>query len=134
MFREGKIKVLVATDIAARGIDVDGVSHVFNYDLPNVPEAYVHRIGRTARAGRSGHAISLCDRSEIGLALQIERLTGARLLPDSVRNTRPASRRPAGKSFGAKRAANDRVIPGGAKPAARRPASNRGFSGGKRAA
>lgn len=134
MFREGKIKVLVATDIAARGIDVDGVSHVFNYDLPNVPEAYVHRIGRTARAGRSGHAISLCDKSEIGLALQIERLTGARLLPDSVRNTRPPSRRPAGKSFGAKRAANDRVIPGSAKPAARRPAGNRGFSGGKRAA
>lgn len=59
MFREGKIKILVATDIAARGIDVDGVSHIFNYDLPNIPEAYVHRIGRTARAGRSGHAISL---------------------------------------------------------------------------
>ncbi len=134
MFREGKIKILVATDIAARGIDVDGVSHIFNYDLPNIPEAYVHRIGRTARAGRSGHAISLCDRSEIGLALQIERLTGARLLPDAVRSARPPSRRPAGKSFGAKRAANDRVIPGGAKPASRRPTGSRGFSGGKRAA
>ena len=58
--------MLVATDIAARGIDVDGVTHVINYDLPDVPEAYVHRIGRTARAGAAGSAISLCDETERG--------------------------------------------------------------------
>ena len=63
-FRSGEARVLVATDIAARGIDVDGVTHVINFDLPNVPESYVHRIGRTARAGRAGVAISLCDDSE----------------------------------------------------------------------
>ncbi|MFZ2065096.1 MAG: DEAD/DEAH box helicase, partial [Xanthobacteraceae bacterium] len=60
-FRKGDVRTLVATDIAARGIDVDGVSHVVNFDLPNVPETYVHRIGRTARAGAEGIAISLCD-------------------------------------------------------------------------
>ncbi|MDB5681136.1 MAG: box helicase, partial [Sphingomonas bacterium] len=59
-FKSGKVKVMVATDIAARGIDVSGVSHVFNFELPNVPEQYVHRIGRTARAGASGSAISFC--------------------------------------------------------------------------
>ena len=58
-FRTGEIRILVATDIAARGIDVDGISHVINFDLPNVPETYVHRIGRTARAGADGVAISL---------------------------------------------------------------------------
>jgi len=63
-FRAGDIRVLVATDIAARGIDVDDVSHVINFDLPNVPESYVHRIGRTARAGAAGIAISFCDAEE----------------------------------------------------------------------
>ncbi len=57
------MRTLVATDIAARGIDVDGISHVINYDLPNIPESYVHRIGRTARAGADGIAISFCDRT-----------------------------------------------------------------------
>ena len=74
-FRKAKISVLVATDIAARGIDVDGVSHVVNYELPDVPEDYVHRIGRTARAGASGSAISLCDVAERSLLRSIERLT-----------------------------------------------------------
>ncbi len=74
-FRKGRTRVLVATDIAARGIDVDGVSHVVNYELPEVPEAYVHRIGRTARAGASGRAISLCDNAERPLLRQIEKLT-----------------------------------------------------------
>ena len=73
-FRNGAIKTLVATDIAARGIDVDGVSHVFNFDLPNVPESYVHRIGRTARAGAEGTAISLCSSDEIAFLRDIERL------------------------------------------------------------
>ncbi|HEY2708845.1 MAG TPA: DEAD/DEAH box helicase [Caulobacteraceae bacterium] len=74
-FKAGKVKALIATDIAARGIDVDAVSHVFNFELPNVPEAYVHRIGRTARAGAEGVAITLCDNAELGLLRDIERLT-----------------------------------------------------------
>ncbi|WP_428390326.1 DEAD/DEAH box helicase [Lichenicoccus sp.] len=75
-FRSGQVKVLVATDIAARGIDVDDVSHVFNYDLPNVPESYVHRIGRTARAGRDGWAVSLCDSEQRAWLRDIEREIG----------------------------------------------------------
>jgi superfamily II DNA/RNA helicase len=73
-FRSGKLRTLIATDIAARGIDVDGVSHVFNYDLPNIPESYVHRIGRTARAGAEGVAISFCDHEERAYLRDIERL------------------------------------------------------------
>ena len=63
-FKNGKIRVLVATDIAARGIDVDDLSHVINFELPNIPETYVHRIGRTGRAGASGIALSFCDMEE----------------------------------------------------------------------
>ncbi|MFC0218112.1 DEAD/DEAH box helicase [Pseudochelatococcus lubricantis] len=74
-FRSGKRKILVATDIAARGIDVEGVTHVVNFDLPNVPESYVHRIGRTARAGAEGSAISFCDAEERAYLRDIERLT-----------------------------------------------------------
>jgi ATP-dependent RNA helicase RhlE len=73
-FREGDARVLVATDIAARGIDVEGITHVVNFDLPNVPENYVHRIGRTARAGASGAAISFCDQAEKAYLVSIERL------------------------------------------------------------
>jgi ATP-dependent RNA helicase RhlE len=73
-FRAGDARVLVATDIAARGIDVDGVTHVINYELPHEPESYVHRIGRTARAGATGVALSLCDASERGQLRGIERL------------------------------------------------------------
>jgi len=78
-FRSGQTRVLVATDIAARGIDVVGVSHVINFDLPNVPESYVHRIGRTARAGAAGIAISLCDGSERAFLRDIEKLIRARV-------------------------------------------------------
>ncbi|MEP2706864.1 MAG: DEAD/DEAH box helicase [Roseibium sp.] len=74
--REGRIKVLVATDVAARGIDIPGVSHVYNFELPEVAEAYVHRIGRTARAGAEGEAVALCAPEEIGLFRQIEKLIG----------------------------------------------------------
>jgi ATP-dependent RNA helicase RhlE len=74
-FRDGKTRVLVATDIAARGIDIDSVTHVVNFELPEVAEAYVHRIGRTARAGNAGRAISLCDHQERDLLRAIERLT-----------------------------------------------------------
>jgi superfamily II DNA/RNA helicase len=73
-FRSGEIRTLVATDIAARGIDIDGISHVVNFDLPDVPETYVHRIGRTARAGADGIAISLCDAEEVALVRDIEKL------------------------------------------------------------
>jgi ATP-dependent RNA helicase RhlE len=78
-FRNGKIRVLVATDIAARGIDVDGITHVINFDIPNEPESYVHRIGRTARAGATGVALSLCDDSERPFLRDIEKLTRRRL-------------------------------------------------------
>ncbi len=78
-FRSGRVRVLIATDIAARGIDVDAVGHVINFDLPNVPESYVHRIGRTARAGATGIAISLCDNSERPFLRGIEKLIRARV-------------------------------------------------------
>ncbi len=79
MFKSGHTRVLIATDIAARGIDVDGVTHVINYDLPNVAESYVHRIGRTARAGATGVAISLCDGSERAFLKGIEKLIRTRV-------------------------------------------------------
>jgi superfamily II DNA/RNA helicase len=88
-FRAGRVRTLVATDIAARGIDVEGISHVINYDLPNIPESYVHRIGRTARAGAAGVAISFCDAEEAAFLRDIEKL---------IRMTIPASgRRTAGR-------------------------------------
>jgi ATP-dependent RNA helicase RhlE len=73
-FRSGNTRVLVATDIAARGIDIDDITHVVNYDLPNESESYVHRIGRTARAGTSGVAISFCDAEEKAFLKEIEKL------------------------------------------------------------
>ncbi len=75
-FRAGETPVLVATDLAARGIDVDDISHVFNFDMPTEPETYVHRIGRTARAGASGTAVSFCDTEEKRLLKQVEHLLG----------------------------------------------------------
>jgi ATP-dependent RNA helicase RhlE len=85
-FKHSRINVLVATDIAARGIDVDLVTHVVNYELPEVPEAYVHRIGRTARAGASGIAISLCDVEERDQLRAIERLTRQQIPHEDRRN------------------------------------------------
>ncbi|QDH13052.1 DEAD/DEAH box helicase [Formicincola oecophyllae] len=137
-FRDGTVKVLVATDIAARGIDVDGVSHVFNYDLPNVPESYVHRIGRTARAGREGVAVSLCDAEQRAWLREIEKRIGKPVpveldhphhseaartstLPPPVlgggrrggggrgrAGGRPSGARPAGRSGGSRRPARGR--------------------------
>ncbi len=78
-FKSGNVRALVATDIAARGIDVQGVSHVFNFDLPNEPESYVHRIGRTARAGADGCAVSFCDAEERPYLRSIEKLIGIRI-------------------------------------------------------
>jgi ATP-dependent RNA helicase RhlE len=88
-FRSGVIRTLVATDIAARGIDIDGISHVVNFDLPNVPETYVHRIGRTARAGAAGTAISLCDAEELPFLRDIEKLI-RRSIPATDDRSAPA--------------------------------------------
>jgi len=85
-FRAGTVQVLVATDIAARGIDVDTVTHVFNHDLPSLPESYVHRIGRTGRAGRSGHAITLCDAEQRAWLHDVEREIGR---PLTIRRDHP---------------------------------------------
>ncbi|WP_112663158.1 DEAD/DEAH box helicase [Microvirga flavescens] len=94
-FRAGTCRVLVATDIAARGIDVEGVTHVVNYDLPNVPESYVHRIGRTARAGATGVAISFCNDEERAYLKDIEKLTRLKVpvmpLPSDLPAPVPAS-------------------------------------------
>lgn len=78
-FKAGTVRVLVATDVAARGIDIPGVGHVYNYDLPNVPENYVHRIGRTARAGHSGRAIAFCASDEVAELKAIEKVLGTRV-------------------------------------------------------
>jgi len=75
-FKSGRLRVLVATDIAARGIDIEELSHVINFDLPNIPETYVHRIGRTGRAGASGIALSFCDSEELPYLKDIQKLTG----------------------------------------------------------
>ena len=94
-FRAGYARVLVATDIAARGIDVDDVTHVVNFEIPNIPESYVHRIGRTARAGAAGIAISLCDPSERAFLRDIEKLTARRLIDgrsEPIATAAPASR------------------------------------------
>ena len=103
-FRQGKVKTLVATDIAARGIDVDGISHVINFDLPNVPETYVHRIGRTARAGAAGVAISLCDGGGGGLPARYRKAHPFRI-PASDRRLRPhrtgSRRRPTARAAAA---------------------------------
>jgi ATP-dependent RNA helicase RhlE len=141
-FKSDRPPVLVATDIAARGLDVDGISHVINYELPQVPEIYVHRIGRTGRAGATGIATSFCGRDERGLLTQIERLTRRSLTveqeqPEYPRDTSSGngrssgggrqgfdqfSQRPTGlaakrrkRPNGAKAAAGRK--PGGAKPA-----------------
>jgi ATP-dependent RNA helicase RhlE len=107
-FREGSVRVLVATDIAARGLDIPDVGHVYNYDLPNVAESYVHRIGRTARAGRDGRAIAFCSDEETGELRAIEKLLGASVAVAS--GTPPAA---SGNRNGPK-------VPGRARPHRRR--------------
>jgi superfamily II DNA/RNA helicase len=91
-FRTGSVRTLIATDIAARGIDVEGISHVVNYDLPNIPESYVHRIGRTARAGADGIAISFCDAEERPFLRDIEKLIRMSIPATDRRARRDGSR------------------------------------------
>ena len=108
-FRSGRVRVLVATDIAARGIDVPGITHVINFDLPNIPESYVHRIGRTARAGADGTAISFCDTDERAYLRDIEKVIRSEvpIVEDHpYRSKTPFTRepiRPAPKQKGSKR-------------------------------
>ncbi|CAM2962569.1 ATP-dependent RNA helicase RhlE [Methylobacterium mesophilicum] len=143
-FRDGDCRVLVATDIAARGIDVDGVSHVVNFDLPNVPESYVHRIGRTARAGATGLAISFCNDEERAYLRDIERLTrqsvpvagfpegfsppsrqeAAEIAREEERRPERQQQRPAGGRPG------QRSRPQQGRPQQGRPEGGRGFGGG----
>ena len=94
-FRTGKVRTLVATDIAARGIDVEGITHVVNFDLPNIPESYVHRIGRTARAGADGIAISFCDGEERAYLRDIEKLIRIKIPSTDQRGVRHAAPQPA---------------------------------------
>jgi ATP-dependent RNA helicase RhlE len=136
-FRQGQVRILVATDIAARGIDVEGISHVVNYDLPNEPESYVHRIGRTARAGASGTAISLCDADEMPYLRSIEKLIRMSLPATNRRGEpapaaaptsasagrgKPGNRRRNGAPFGAPSAAPERGRP--ARPVANNAVAN----------
>ncbi len=117
-FRAGRVRVLVATDIAARGIDIDGITHVINYEIPNIAESYVHRIGRTARAGSSGIAISFCDLEEKAFIRDIEKLIGQRIPVDqtqphhsvNVEQSRPMS---SGKAKAAIEGKNQHRRPGG---------------------
>lgn len=83
-FKQNALRVLVATDIAARGVDIDDLPHVVNYDLPNIPETYVHRIGRTGRGGKSGVAVSFCSREEKAELKSIEKLIGVTLSVSSI--------------------------------------------------
>ncbi|GAW68137.1 RNA helicase [Geoanaerobacter pelophilus] len=95
MMRRGKVRLLVATDVAARGLDVSGISHVINYDLPKFAEDYVHRIGRTGRAGATGIAISFCSMNEVAYLDRIERFTGKKLpmhVVEGFEPTRPLRR------------------------------------------
>jgi ATP-dependent RNA helicase RhlE len=142
-FRNGKLPVLVATDIAARGIDVDDISHVFNFDIARDPESHVHRIGRTARAGAEGAAITFCDRDELPHLRAVERLINMKL---EVQGDQPAPPEP-GRQRGNGKPAGNKPNPSG-KPRRRQPAAknaarrgpnsangrpNRGGQRGKRA-
>ncbi|MGC8201785.1 DEAD/DEAH box helicase [Aliiroseovarius sp. PTFE2010] len=115
-FRDGKINVLVATDVAARGIDIPGVQFVYNYELPNVPENYVHRIGRTARAGREGQAVALCAASEYGELKAIEKVMGIKITVASGRPPEGAEIADAPRKGGGRRRFNGAKSGGHGKP------------------
>ncbi len=140
-FKSGEIKVLVATDVAARGLDIPDVKHVYNYDLPNVPENYVHRIGRTARAGKDGAAIAFCAPDEMGELRAIQKTMGIAIPVGSGRawetDDIPAGETPKGRGRGRGRGAGGgRRRQGGPKQggaaATARPASNKPAGAGRR--
>lgn len=146
-FKSGEVKVLVATDVAARGLDIPDVKHVYNYDLPNVPDNYVHRIGRTARAGKDGAAIAFCAPDEMGELRAIQKTMGVSIPVGSGRPWEgadiPAGETPKGRGRGRGRGARPAQggRPGGGKPDhARKPGGGRrrrrggGKSGGGSAA
>lgn len=115
-FKNRSTRVLVATDIAARGIDVDELSHVINYELPNIPETYVHRIGRTGRAGLSGTAFSFCENEELAYLLDIQKLIGKKIPvhtdhPYHVELKNTTAHRPAISAGAAKGGRNNRFTP-----------------------
>lgn len=146
-FRNGELDVLVATDVASRGIDIPGVRHVYNFDMPNVPENYVHRIGRTARAGKDGTAVAFCAPAEMGELQAVEKLLKTTLpviggapwssaaiaaAPKPAQNRggqRPGGGRPGGKPQGQKpqgakpQGAKPQGRPAGGNPAARPPSA-----------
>ncbi|UAB90034.1 DEAD/DEAH box helicase [Ruegeria sp. SCSIO 43209] len=117
-FRAGEVNVLVATDVAARGIDIPGVAYVINYDLPEVPDNYVHRIGRTARAGREGEAIAFCSAEEVDLLRQIQKLMKIEIpvasgeMPEAI-SPKKTPRRPSNRRRGPKPQHSGAPKPGG---------------------
>jgi ATP-dependent RNA helicase RhlE len=143
-FRDGKVKTLVATDIAARGIDVTGITHVINYDLPNIPESYVHRIGRTGRAGAAGVAVSFCDGGEEAPFLRdIEKLirmsipvsdasleAGSAVAPATRAVTKEPARKPARRQGRGRQGPPLGKQPSGGKPAGGRHGGGAKASGG----
>ncbi len=144
-FKAGTVKVLVATDVAARGLDIPDVKHVYNYDLPNVPDAYVHRIGRTARAGKDGQAIAFCAPDEMGELKAIQKVMKLAIPVASGRPWEPmdAPSKPKGRG-GSRRGGPGRGGSGGGKPQGdkpeggprrrRRSGPSRGNGGGRQAA
>jgi ATP-dependent RNA helicase RhlE len=131
-FKSGEVRVLVATDIAARGLDIDELPHVVNYELPNVAEDYVHRIGRTGRAGLDGKAVSLVCVDEHALLRDIERLTGQRIRQEVLEDYEPDASIPAepiqnGRNGGG-RSRGRNAVNAGSRPGGRR---NRRHSGGR---
>lgn len=135
-FKEGKTRVLVATDVAARGIDIPDVRHVYNFEMPNVADNYVHRIGRTARAGKDGRAVSLCSEEEMSELLDIEKVIGQRI--ETAGGTRPEGRGTKPKSGGRGRGGNGgggnrgRGQQTQSKPQGGQPAAKSGKPGGNR--
>jgi superfamily II DNA/RNA helicase len=125
--RERRVRVLVATDVAARGIDIPGITHVFNYDLPKFAEDYVHRIGRTGRAGRSGIAVSLVHHAEQGALKRIERFVRAPLPVNVIAGFEPRKSAPSGGRGGF---GGGRGRPGGGSSGGRRYGSGSGTGTG----
>ncbi|ABG32646.1 ATP-dependent helicase [Roseobacter denitrificans] len=129
-FKSGEIKVLVATDVAARGLDIPDVKHVYNYDLPNVPDNYVHRIGRTARAGKDGAAIAFCAPDEMGELKAIQKTMGISIPVGSGRPWEAADIPPGDKTKGRGRGRGGRP-PQAGKPAGGRPGGPRKRAGAR---